>query len=98
MKKPCGISNNGLVFSAKHRWRCWSGVNVAMSCNGIQLTMLVASTRSLRLLETLWDDLAQSRASMQLVMENRRKDATLRLCEWFSTPLIDSNGGVIGVI
>lgn len=60
--------------------------------------MLVASTRSLRLLETLWDDLAQSRASMQLVMENRRKDATLRLCEWFSTPLIDSNGGVIGVI
>jgi hypothetical protein len=31
-------------------------------------------------------------------MENRRKDATLRLCEWFSTPLIDGNGGVIGVI
>jgi len=69
-----------------------------MEAEGEQLTMLVASTRSLRLLETLWDDLAQSRASMQLVMENRRKDATLRLCEWFSTPLIDSNGGVIGVI
>lgn len=34
-----------------------------MEAEGEQLTMLVASTRSLRLLETLWDDLAQTRAS-----------------------------------
>lgn len=69
-----------------------------MEAEGEKLTMLVASMRSLRRLETLWDEMAQSRNSTQFVMENRMKDGTLRLCEWFSTPLIDSLGRVIGII
>lgn len=69
-----------------------------LEAEGEKLTMLVASTRSLRRLETLWDEMARTRNSMQLVMENRMKDGTLRQCEWFSTPLIDPLGSVIGII
>ena len=70
----------------------------AQEAQGKQLTALVASSRSLRRLETLWEEMNTSRSSAQLVMENRVKDGTLRQCEWFNTPLIDATGNIIGVI
>lgn len=69
-----------------------------IEAEGEKLTMLLASMRSLHRLETLWDEMAKSRDSIHLVMENRKKDGTLRLCEWFNTPLIDTDGHVIGII
>jgi PAS domain S-box-containing protein len=46
----------------------------------------------------MWDRLMSSSAAVVYVMENRRRDGSLILCEWITTPLINPRDEFIGAI
>lgn len=65
---------------------------------GERLTTLLASNRSFDQTSGLWNAMKANGGSLQLILENRRKDGKLLQCEWFNTPLINADGKVMGVI
>ena len=48
-------------------------------------------------LESVWRDLLSHKAAAHSTNENLRKDGRIILCEWFNTPLVDSQGRVMAV-
>jgi PAS domain S-box-containing protein len=66
--------------------------------DGENLTTLLASTRSFDEISNLWSAMKANGGSLQVILENRRKNGTLLQCEWFNTPLINTAGKVMGVI
>jgi PAS domain S-box-containing protein len=65
---------------------------------GQPMNALLVSSRSLDRMATLWSEINTNRKSLQFIVENRRKDGALLQCEWITTPLIDADGGIIGLI
>jgi PAS domain S-box-containing protein len=48
-------------------------------------------------LDGVWDSIVNQRGGNHSVNENITRDERIISCEWFNTPLIDSNGETIGV-
>lgn len=49
-------------------------------------------------IDRMWDEVLTRREHSHAVLENRRRDGALILCEWINTPLIDAQNEVVGVI
>jgi PAS domain S-box-containing protein len=49
-------------------------------------------------LTRMWDKLKTSASAVDFVMENRKRDGSLILCEWITTPLINARDEFIGAI
>ena len=47
--------------------------------------------------DNIWNDLIENRGGERSSNENNTKNGDIIFCEWFNTPLIDSQGNVIGV-
>ena len=47
--------------------------------------------------DKVWNDLLTNRGGRRSTNENTTKDGRTILCEWYNTPLVDTNGKVIGV-
>lgn len=65
---------------------------------GRNMVELLASSRSVDKLQSLWDDISRTRSSQQFVVENRCNNGSLRQCEWIATPLIDTDGNIMALI
>ncbi|MCC6167422.1 MAG: response regulator [Caldilineaceae bacterium] len=62
-----------------------------------QETIMPKSEGQRRLVASVWDALLEQQGGQHAINENRTKDGSVILCEWFNTPLIDRKGLVIGV-
>jgi PAS domain S-box-containing protein len=49
-------------------------------------------------IQKMWDKLLTSSTAVVSIMENRRRDGSLILCEWITTPLINPHNEFIGAI
>lgn len=49
-------------------------------------------------MDTMWNQVLEERGHSNAVLENRRRDGALILCEWINTPLIDAQEQVVGVV
>lgn len=49
-------------------------------------------------MDAMWEQAVTRQGHSHAVLENRRHDGSLILCEWINTPLIDANDQVVGVI
>jgi signal transduction histidine kinase len=49
-------------------------------------------------MDELWRQVLDEHGHSQGVLDNRRRDGSLILCEWINTPLIDAQEHVVGVI
>jgi PAS domain S-box-containing protein len=49
-------------------------------------------------MDELWRQVLDEHGHSQGVLDNRRRDGSLILCEWINTPLIDAQEQVVGVI
>lgn len=45
----------------------------------------------------VWEDLMQNKSENKSINENVKKNGDIIYCEWFNTPLIDSNSNLIGI-
>lgn len=65
---------------------------------GRHAASLIAAERSCDTIATLWKRLLIDKHSAQVTIDNRTKDQRNIVCEWYYTPLVDAQGGVLTVM
>ena len=50
-----------------------------------------------KVVDTIWQDLMTNKDVNHQINENNTREGKIRWCEWYNTPLVDTDGKVIGV-
>jgi PAS domain S-box-containing protein len=58
---------------------------------------LIESDSAKSIVNKIWEELINSKGGTRSTNQNIRKDGKIILCDWYNTPLVNSNGNVIGV-
>jgi PAS domain S-box-containing protein len=64
---------------------------------GKHASFIIPKSIQPEIINQLWQDLIDLKGGVRSSNENIRKDANSIFCEWYNTPLVSSNGKVIGV-